>query len=78
MMLCNRYKLTNRIARYIFQISLKYTNINLFRNDLDKTKTIALANFTWHERQKVSSLLAHEALHNVFAFVDPKYLTLKE
>jgi hypothetical protein len=23
-------------------------------------------------------LLAHEALHNVFAFVDPKYLSLKE
>ena len=31
MMLCNRYGLTDRIGRYILQISSKYTNINTIR-----------------------------------------------
>ena len=39
-MLCNRYKLTDRIGRYLLQITLKYSNIDTFRNDLSKVKLL--------------------------------------
>ena len=38
MMLCNRYGLTDRIGRYILQISSKYTNINTVRYNYDIIK----------------------------------------
>lgn len=38
MMLCNRYGLTDRIGRYILQISSKYTNINTLRYNYEIIK----------------------------------------
>jgi len=78
MMLCNRYKLTDRIGRYILHISQKYTNINLFRYDLEKAKVNSPASINWLSKQRGSSLLAHEAMHNVFGLIEPKFLTLKQ
>lgn len=34
MMLCNRYKLTDRIGNYLLQISLKYSHLSSFADDL--------------------------------------------
>ena len=42
LMLCNRYGLSDRIGRYILQISLKYTNLNLFRYDLEKGNQMSM------------------------------------
>lgn len=39
-MLCNRYKLTDRIGRYLLQITLKYSNVDTFRNDFTKVKLL--------------------------------------
>lgn len=77
-MLCNRYKLTDRIGRYLLQITLKYSNIDTFRNDFSKVKLQPTkADQSWKQNQLASSLLAHEALHNVFSLIDSNFLTLK-
>lgn len=49
--------------------------MSLFKYDLSKVEGIV--NKKWLENQKLSSLLAHEAIHNVFGLIDPQYLTLK-
>ena len=46
---------------------------------MDKARTIAsFQNYSWYEKQRVASLLAHEALHNVFAFIDSKFISFKQ
>lgn len=32
----------------------------------------------WFERQRHASILAHEAIHNVFTLIEPKFLSLKD
>jgi hypothetical protein len=44
MLLCNRYKLSDRIGLYILQISSKYSNIYMFRYNLDYAKQISFNN----------------------------------
>lgn len=77
MMLCNRYGLTDRIGRYILQISSKYTNINTIRYNYEILKPNSQIKLFFNQKQMTSSLLAHEALHNVFSLIDQKFLTLK-
>ena len=38
LILCNRYNLQDRIAKYIMQLSMKYSNLDRFRFDLEKSK----------------------------------------
>lgn len=32
----------------------------------------------WFDRQRNASILAHEAIHNVFSLIEPKFLTLRD
>ena len=32
----------------------------------------------WVDRQRVASVLSHEAMHNVFSLIEPSFLTLKQ
>ena len=32
----------------------------------------------WKEKQRFASILAHEAIHNVFTLIEPKFLALKD
>ena len=35
-------------------------------------------NQMWAEKQRQASILAHEAIHNVFTLIEPKFLSLKD
>lgn len=32
----------------------------------------------WKEKQRFASILAHEAIHNVFTLIEPKFLSMKD
>jgi len=77
LMVCNRYRMSERLGRYIISVCAKYSNLHAFRFGLHRLKPSHL-NALWRERQRCASIIAHEAIHNVFALVDPKFLALKD
>ena len=32
----------------------------------------------WKEKQRFASILSHEAIHNVFTLIEPKFLVIKD
>ena len=73
LMMCKRYRLSGRQGRYIVLMCCKYSNLNSFRsNFLSK-----IHDQRFQEEQRLCSLLAHEAIHNVLRLVDSSYLQIK-
>ena len=77
MMLCNRYKLTDRIGNYLLQLSLKYSNLSLFQNDWNGIAQTGAINKDILNCRFAQAALSHEVLHNVLAYIEPNYLELK-
>ena len=59
LVLCGRYKLNDRVGRYVSAVSQKYSNLNAKRTNLHKNGATAA--------QSSFSLVAHEAMHNVIS-----------
>lgn len=73
LMMCKRYNLSGRQGRYLVLMCSKYSNLKVFRADfMEKLKREKFQN-----EQKVCSLLAHEAIHNVLGLIDANYLKMK-
>ena len=77
LMVCNRYHMSERLGRYVISVCAKYSNLHAFRFDLARLKS-SQVNALWRERQRCASIIAHEAIHNVFALVEPRFLALKD
>ena len=71
--ICNRYKLNERLGRYIVSIAHKYSNIKII---CDSYKKLLTKN-TFRDMQINNALIAYSALHSVFEVIDPAYLKLK-
>ena len=73
LMMCKRYRLSGRQGRYLVLMCSKYSNLSVFRsNFMNKIKDKKFL-----EEQKLCSLLAHEAIHNVLCLIDTNYLRMK-
>ncbi|CDW72543.1 lupus brain antigen [Stylonychia lemnae] len=77
LMICNRYHMSERLGRYIISVCSKYSNLHNHRFNLQLLKNSQF-NQTWREKQRFASILAHEAIHNVFTLIEPKFLQLKD
>ena len=76
LILCNRFKLTSKLGRYVVSSCLKYQSLQQLRFtpylDTFKVENVKV------KQLRQQGLIAHEALHNVFSLVDPTYLSLKK
>lgn len=77
LMICNRYHMSERLGRYIISVCSKYSNLHNHRFNLTLLKNNHL-NMIWKEKQRFASIIAHEAIHNVFTLIEPKFLSLKD
>ena len=73
LMMCKRYHLSGRQGRYLVLMCSKYSNLNVFRSNFMEK----ISSTKFQEEQKLCSLLAHEAIHNVLGLIDAKYLRMK-
>ena len=64
-LICQRYKLNERIGKFVLAICQKYSNLNQFRVIFNEK----FLNENQFMAQKKYALLAHEALHNVLSMV---------
>lgn len=78
LMLCNRYHMSERLGRYLVSVCSKYSNLHLHRYQVKLLKTQFSLNELWLQKQRCASILAHEALHNVFTLLEPSFLSLKD
>jgi hypothetical protein len=65
LIICNRYGRMDKVGRYLVSISHKYSNLKMFRFELDK-----LNHALDLSKQQKYSALAHEAIHNVLSVID--------
>lgn len=77
LMLCNRYHLSERLGRYLVSVCSKYSNLHLQRFNLKILRDTSTLNEAWLQKQRLASILGHDALHNVFALIEPKFLQVK-
>ena len=77
LMICNRYHMSDRLGRYIISVCSKYSNLNLNRFNVGAL-AISPLNDAQKIKQRHASILAHEAIHNVFTLIEPNFLTLKD
>ena len=73
LMMCKRYKLSGRQGKYLVLMCSKYSNLN--NNRIFFSKMIASSDKLFNQR--VCSLLAHEAIHNVICLLEPEFLKMK-
>lgn len=78
LMLCNRYHMSERLGRYLVSVCSKYSNMHLHRFNLKLIRTQNTLNEMWINKQRLASIISHEALHNVFTLIEPSFLTLKD
>ena len=77
LMLCNRYHLSERLGRYLVSVCSKYSNLHLCRFNIKTLRASTYLNEAWLQKQRVASIIGHEALHNVFSLLEPKFLQIK-
>jgi len=73
LMLCKRYRLSSRQGKYLVLMCSKYTNLTDVRIFFHKK----LVTDEQKENQRMCSLLAHEAIHNVLGLIDSNFITMK-
>ena len=73
LMICNRYHMSDRLGRYLVSVCSKYSNLHMHRFNVDMLKPNYF-NTIMTDKQRQSSILAHEAIHNVFSLINPKFL----
>lgn len=69
--------MSDRLGRYIISVCSKYSNLNLNRFNVSVLAK-SPSNDAWKIKQRHASILAHEAIHNVFTLVEQKFLSLKD
>eukprot|EP00347_Sterkiella_histriomuscorum_P003774 403362997 len=74
LIICNRYQLKSKIARYLISIGNKYSNLKNFRHNF-QTKCSKLNDI---QAQQTYSVIAHEAMHNVLSLVEKDFLKIDE
>jgi len=67
MIVCNRYNVTDQLSRYLTSACYKYSNLKL----LTTKQILEINNPMFRQKQKQVSVLANEAIHNMFALVSP-------
>lgn len=71
LVVCNRYRLADRLGRYVNSLAFKYSNISSVKiDDIEKPN--------FHLGQTQRAVIAYTAVHNVFEMMNPEYLSLKE
>ncbi|CDW90518.1 lupus brain antigen [Stylonychia lemnae] len=74
LIICNRYQLKDKVARYLISIGNKYSNLKNFKQNfftkLKKNNDV--------KAQQIYSVIAHEAIHNVLQLVEKDFLKLDE
>ena len=78
LMLCNRYHMSERLGRYLVSVCSKYSNLHLHRFNVKVLRTQNALNDLWLSKQRMASIIAHEALHNVFELVEPNFMAIKK
>lgn len=74
LIICNRYGLRERVARYLVSIGNKYSNLKNFKHTFMQRygKVSELA------AQQTYALIAHEAMHNVLQLVEKDFLRVDD
>ena len=70
MIVCNRYNVTDHLARYLTSVCFKYSNIKL----LGTKGILDMNNPGFRKKQQQVSVLANEAIHNMFSLVSPSLI----
>ena len=78
LMLCNRYHMSDRLGRYLVSVCSKYSNLHLHRFNLKLLRSQQTLNEVWLSKQRMASIISHEALHNVFTLVEPRFLAIRD
>ena len=78
LMLCNRYHMNERLGRYLVSVGSKYSNLHLHRFNLKLLRNHLTLNEIWIQKQRCASIIAHEAIHNVFTLLEPSFLSIKD
>jgi hypothetical protein len=78
LMLCNRYHMSERLGRYLVSVCSKYSNLHLHRFNVKMLRAQNALKDVWLGKQRLASIIAHEALHNVFTLIEPKFLAIKQ
>lgn len=67
MIVCNRYNITDQLSRYLTSVCYKYSNLKLLGND----SILKINSDKFRQNQAQVSILANEAVHNMFSLVSP-------
>ena len=65
MIVCNRYNITEYLSRYLTSVCFKYSNLKLLNHE----SIMQINNLSFRDRQQQVSVLANEAVHNMFSLV---------
>jgi len=72
LIVCNRYRLNERVGRYLVSIAHKYTVVEY----KDKNLELLLMQ-QFRENQRQVSFVAHQAMHSALELVEPSFLQVK-
>lgn len=75
MFVCNRYKLAEKLGRYLVNIAFKYSNLP--SEDI-RANFSKLFNARNRQIQREKAFVANTAVHNILEITNPKYLKLKK
>ena len=67
MIVCNRYNVKDQLSRYLTSVCFKYSNLKLLTTE----NILKINNPIFREKQQQVSILANEAVHNMFSLVSP-------
>ena len=67
MIVCNRYNVKDQLSRYLTSVCFKYSNLKLLTTD----NILNINNPVFRRKQQQVSILANEAVHNMFSLVSP-------
>jgi hypothetical protein len=67
MIVCNRYNVTEHLSRYLTSVCYKYSNLKL----LPILSVLQVNLPLFRQKQSQVSILANEAIHNMFSLVSP-------
>ncbi|KAL4461532.1 hypothetical protein ABPG74_016156 [Tetrahymena malaccensis] len=72
---CNRYKLTKKVGRYLISIAHKFS----FLAHEDASLDFTLLNLTPEKQKRIEkAIIANIAIHNLFEVINPEFIRLKE
>lgn len=70
MIVCNRYHITDQLSRYLTSVCYKYSNLKLLSTD----SILKINDPLFRKQQAQVSILANEAVHNMFALISPEMI----